>query len=565
MKRNRVGTPSQSMSQHPPTSNTAPFQKSRRYDPYVTASSAYNSASCETSNSYASGSQYRSSVVIEHRGDREDYRHSSGGENRRHSSAGEHKRHSARAGGRPSSSGLIRLSLHKPMGIVFEANIVKGEERGVKICELSRLGVAAQTGRLEVGDELLSIDDVIMSQSTFDEVMDFIMSRPSEESVDLLFRRPRIGGDGDRYNQDQDHEDIFDENVTNRCRKRTLKSDMSMFSVETEQAGNLTSHTSHPPMTNEHSIPKRSQKGQQPPRCSKVIVARCQTNPEVLAAFRKVYNSSSRKSRNSSIEKISTKTPTTTTSLFSISSVSSRQEYAIDIVTKNAQHKVAALWRFDRRRCNGVDQLCVGSIVLSANTSPGEAVTKTAFRALDVLGVEWGMSRCTVLLPEGWSPHLSPVQRNKELQPRFLEFTTQYETEFFPLVGKCMGYNPLDMLFISCLNNKKADEESTNTFSWDDLPVTPTLKLNGAIIHIICYQEGNVVDLSGVEEIQEQSSVLAMEIYPPYLVGNYVTKTVDRRSEAGWLRLVHADEKIFLEDYERVMILMKDLFVVEND
>lgn len=93
----------------------------------------------------------------------------------------------------PSSTGLIRLSLRKPMGIVFEPMYDPNNaslQRGVRICDLPRTGAAALSRKLEVGDELLSINDKTMSRLSFDEIMDFIIEADPEE-VNLLFRRPR--------------------------------------------------------------------------------------------------------------------------------------------------------------------------------------------------------------------------------------------------------------------------------------------------------------------------------------------------------------------------------------
>jgi hypothetical protein len=57
----------------------------------------------------------------------------------------------------PASTGLIRLTLRKPMGIVFEpmydphnASI----QRGVRICDLPRTGAAALSRKLEIGKNL---------------------------------------------------------------------------------------------------------------------------------------------------------------------------------------------------------------------------------------------------------------------------------------------------------------------------------------------------------------------------------------------------------------------------
>lgn len=93
----------------------------------------------------------------------------------------------------PSSTGLIRLSLKKPMGIVFEPMYdpnKPSDQRGVRICDLPRTGAAALSRKLHVGDELLQINDTTVSRMTFDEIMDFIIEA-DPESVNLLFRRPR--------------------------------------------------------------------------------------------------------------------------------------------------------------------------------------------------------------------------------------------------------------------------------------------------------------------------------------------------------------------------------------
>lgn len=93
----------------------------------------------------------------------------------------------------PSSTGLIRLSLKKPMGIVFEPMYDPNQpsvQRGVRICDLPRTGAAALSRKLQVGDELLQINETTVSRLNFDEIMDFIIEA-DPEAVNLLFRRPR--------------------------------------------------------------------------------------------------------------------------------------------------------------------------------------------------------------------------------------------------------------------------------------------------------------------------------------------------------------------------------------
>lgn len=93
----------------------------------------------------------------------------------------------------PSSTGLIRLSLRKPMGIVFEPMYDpnnNAHQRGVRICDLPRTGAAALSRKLQVGDELLQINETTVSRKNFDDIMEFIINA-DPESVNLLFRRPR--------------------------------------------------------------------------------------------------------------------------------------------------------------------------------------------------------------------------------------------------------------------------------------------------------------------------------------------------------------------------------------
>ena len=105
----------------------------------------------------------------------------------------EHQKHQQQQDSAPSSTGLIRLTLRKPMGIVFEPMYDPNQpsvQKGVRICDLPRTGAAALSRKLEIGDELLSINDKTMSRLTFDEIMDFIIEADPEQ-VNLLFRRPR--------------------------------------------------------------------------------------------------------------------------------------------------------------------------------------------------------------------------------------------------------------------------------------------------------------------------------------------------------------------------------------
>lgn len=86
---------------------------------------------------------------------------------------------------------LIRTTIKKPMGIVFETMTDENDPVNQKACyirEITSQGFAAQSGILQLGDELLSVDGIATVDFTFNETMDLIIESDTD-SVDLLFRR----------------------------------------------------------------------------------------------------------------------------------------------------------------------------------------------------------------------------------------------------------------------------------------------------------------------------------------------------------------------------------------
>jgi len=236
-------------------------------------------------------------------------------------------------------------------------------------------------------------------------------------------------------------------------------------------------------------------------------------------------------------------------------------EYAVDIVSKAGQHKVAALWRYDKRsvtRVNGVDAPFVthlSELVPVGHATPGALLAcDYAMKALDALGIHWGMSH-TQIMVDGQDAKLIEVN------------CRQHNTDFAPLAQAVVGYNALDMALAAYLGDGDDFEAGTEEerLNWDSLPDLPSLKKFGAIVHLICHVEGVVVKLGeGLKEIEHLESVISSQIYPGFLEGHYVTPTVDIRSEAGWLHLMNENEEQFQKDYERILDLMPSLFEVST-
>jgi biotin carboxylase len=82
-------------------------------------------------------------------------------------------------------------------------------------------------------------------------------------------------------------------------------------------------------------------------------------------------------------------------------------EYAIDIVSKDGEHKVAALWRYDKRPANGASFVYFATEVIDADTEVGKLVCEYVKNALDALDIKWGQTHSEVIL--GKEPRLVEV------------------------------------------------------------------------------------------------------------------------------------------------------------
>ena len=79
----------------------------------------------------------------------------------------------------------VRVRIRKPLGIVFESL----QEGSVRIIEMPVTGNAAQSGRLAIWDELVSINAKSMKHRSFDFVMEQFAQADPKKKLDLVFRR----------------------------------------------------------------------------------------------------------------------------------------------------------------------------------------------------------------------------------------------------------------------------------------------------------------------------------------------------------------------------------------
>lgn len=230
-------------------------------------------------------------------------------------------------------------------------------------------------------------------------------------------------------------------------------------------------------------------------------------------------------------------------------------EYALDIVSKNGEHKVAALWRYDKRPANGSSFIYFATECIDATSGVGKEVCEYAMKVLDSLGLQHGLTHTEVIVDKVHGPRLVEVN------------CRQHNTNFAPLTMASIGYNAFDMLLAAYLGDlpNLPPETAHMRLEWNDIPSLPRTQAFSAVVHLVCFVEGTLTNIREdiVDEIQNLPSVQYFEIYDHFEVGGRVDKTIDIRSDSGWVHLINDDEDQFQRDYNRIVDLMPELFQVQ--
>lgn len=208
------------------------------------------------------------------------------------------------------------------------------------------------------------------------------------------------------------------------------------------------------------------------------------------------------------------------------------EEFAVDVVSKNGEHKVAAVWKYDKRPENGASFVYYATKLYDGPQTA--AICGYLRTCLDELEIKWGISHSEIIMTVDG--------------PRLVEVNCrQHNMDFIPLSMTCIGYNVFDMLLAAFLGGEDPFmfplEAESERLQWDLLPQNPSTRMKGAMIHLVNYANGtlNSVNEEALMEIQEMDSVMDLEVYPPFLdVGNIIRPTVDIRTDAGKSRLQYA-------------------------
>lgn len=241
--------------------------------------------------------------------------------------------------------------------------------------------------------------------------------------------------------------------------------------------------------------------------------------------------------------------------------------------------KIAAIWKYDKRPANGAPFVYYATRLYSddnieeeeednndssgSHINVGQILHNYLTDCLTALQIDWGITHSEIIL--------ATDAADGKVAPLLVEVNCrQHNMNFLPLVMGGIGYNLFDMVLAAYLGDDTSEDgggEGDNIMlDWDLLPGIPTPRMHAAMIHLVNTQEGTLVRVNeaALYEIQAMESVWDLEVYRHFLEPEQeISKTVDIKTDAGWVQLLHPDKEMFRRDYQRIIEIMPTLFEVK--
>lgn len=220
------------------------------------------------------------------------------------------------------------------------------------------------------------------------------------------------------------------------------------------------------------------------------------------------------------------------------------QEFLVDAVSRNGQHKTVMVWAHDKRPANGAPRVYFGLIPVESGSIEATLVVNYAKAALTRLGVKQGPSHTSIMLTD--------------TGPCLLEMTCNARGDdgtWLPLARALTGgYTQVDATVDAYLDQKQ----------FSVLPeCTKSFKAAGQEVILVSYSRGQVKATPGFDIIRNLHSFLYMET--GVQKGSEIDYTVDPFTGIGSVILMHEDKNILQEDLRCIRQMEKNNTMFEYE
>ena len=208
------------------------------------------------------------------------------------------------------------------------------------------------------------------------------------------------------------------------------------------------------------------------------------------------------------------------------------KEYVIDKVSRDGEHKLVAIWEYDKRSINNANFVYFGMRLCRPDTEKAKAMVRYADKVLDALGILQGPSHMEVMYCSDG--------------PCLVEVGSRChggEASWLPVVKECIGYTQLDAA-LACYLRPDAFEA---------LPDVPKLQKYGCEAFLVSLNQkagGVLKDIPGLEAIRNLSSFRRSEMLTQ--PGAVLPPTVDCFTRPGSVQMVNESEERLKTDYAKI-------------
>jgi hypothetical protein len=222
-------------------------------------------------------------------------------------------------------------------------------------------------------------------------------------------------------------------------------------------------------------------------------------------------------------------------------------EYVIDAVSRDGEHKIVAIWEYDRRAVNGAPFVCFGQKLMTIDEDRAQELVAYQKRVLTALNIINGASHGEVK----WFKN----------EPLLIEVGARChgaEGCWVNVENKVYKYNQAQVN-IDCYINPEA---------FAKIPEVPILRHGyGSVLFIVVKSEGTFKEVNPklLDEINNMSSCNYYEFF--LKPGKYVSKTVDCFTWGGLATLYNENSDFLMKDYNRFreMENMSDFFIFDEN
>jgi len=222
------------------------------------------------------------------------------------------------------------------------------------------------------------------------------------------------------------------------------------------------------------------------------------------------------------------------------------EEYVVDCVSRDGEHKCVAIWKYDKRVYNASPVVYFGMELLEVDAEPAlRAMVTYTLKVLDAIGIRHGAMHCEIKLePRG--PVL--IEVNCRLHGG--------EGTWAPMSEACLGYSMVSALLDATLEPE----------AFAALPPLPTAFKSYAM-------EAKLRSpVDGVLKSIDEKGMATIRALPSYTtemlavsVGRPIARTIDAVSACGNINLVNADKYTLNADYAKLHeVVGKGLFETEE-